>query len=396
MHQRIPGGPTVLALALLTLFCVGLGYRAYNLQEQALVTQVQLTEERESSDNLRKISRETSSQLLTATQELLTARQDVVTARKQVEQLDRENGTLLSENTDLTKRVGMLEGLASGLEAQNEELSGTLSSLEPQHQSLKDTLATIEAERQRFEADNIYLFTEQARLEQELQDIQDTVDSVSSLEERIVELKAEVVGLESRRRALLVHSEVSEILCTGSMEPVLTCLDSVTVLTNFRPEDIVVGSIISFFEDGDTDTTPILHRVLEQKVENGVYYYWPQGDATDEPDGYWVPEDWVEGYVTELHKNSHPENAERRNDVLAKKDEYDRAGAHYDAVVDEVCGDIGPDEICYTTDAEEDRLDSAYDAYLLAWCWYVAVLDAAELAGTGLARALPYDCWGRL
>ena len=75
-----------------------------------------------------------------------------------------------------------------------------------------------------------------------------------------------------------------------------------------------------------------------------------------------------------------------RNDVIAKKDEYDRAGTHYDAVVDEVCGDIGPDEICYTTDAEEDRLDSAYDAYLLAWCWYVAVLDAAELAGTGLAR----------
>ena len=290
----------------------------------------------------------------------------------------------------------MLEGLANGLETQNEELSGTLSSLEPQHQSLKDTLATTEAERQRLEADNTHLLTERSRLEQQLQDIQDTVDSVSSLEERIVELKAEVVGLESRRRALLVRSEVSEILCTGSMEPVLTCLDSVTVLTNFRQEDIVVGSIISFFEDGNTDTTPILHRVLELKVENGVYYFWPQGDAADEPDGYWVPEDWVEGYVTELHKNSHPENAALRNEVLAKKDEYYMAEAHYEAVVDEICGDIGPREICYTTDAEEDRLDSAYDAYLLAWCWYVAVLDRAELAGTGLARALPYDCWGRL
>ena len=366
MHQRIPGGPTVLVIALLILFCVGLGYRAYNLQEEALVTQVQLTEERESSDNLRKISRETSSQLLTATQELLTARQDVVTARQQVGQLDRENGTLLSENTDLTKRVGMLEGLASGLEAQNEELSGTLSSLEPQHQSLKDTLATTEAERQRLEADNTHLLTERSRLEQQLQDIQDTMDSVSSLEERIVELKAEVVGLESRRRALLVRSEVSEILCTGSMEPVLTCLDSVTVLTNFRPEDIVVGSIISFFEDGDTVTTPILHRVLERKVENGVYYFWPQGDAAEEPDGYWVPEDWVEGYVTELHKNSHPENAELRNDVLAKKDEYYKAQAYYEAVENEVCSDISPGEICYTTDEEENRLDSAYDAYLLA------------------------------
>ena len=73
-----------------------------------------------------------------------------------------------------------------------------------------------------------------------------------------------------------------------------------------------------------------------------------------------------------------------------------KAQAHYEAVEDEVCGDISPGEICYTTDEEEDRLDSAYDAYLLAWCWYVAVLDRAELAGTGLARALPYDCWGRL
>ena len=396
MHQRIPGGPTVLALALLTLFCVGLGYRAYNLQEEALVTQVQLTEERESSDNLRKISRETSSQLLTATQELLTARQDVVTARRQVGQLDRENGTLLSENTDLRNIVRTLEGLVNGLEAQNEELSGTLSSLEPQHQSLKDTLATAGAERQRLEADNTHLLTEQGRVEQELQDIRDTVDSVSSLEERIGELEADIVELESRRRALLVRSRTTDIRCTGSMEPALTCLDSVTILNNFRPEDIVVGSIISFYEEGDRDSSPFLHRVLERKFENGVYYYWPQGDATEEPDGYWVPEDWVEGYVTELHKNSHPENAERRNDVIAKKDEYDRAGTHYDAVVDEVCGDIGPDEICYTTDAEEDRLDSAYDAYLLAWCWYVAVLDAAELAGTGLTRALPYDCWGRL
>ena len=73
-----------------------------------------------------------------------------------------------------------------------------------------------------------------------------------------------------------------------------------------------------------------------------------------------------------------------------------KAQAHYEAVEDEVCGDISPGEICYTTDEEEDRLDTTYDAYLLAWCRYVAVLNRAELAGTGLARALPYDCWGRL
>ena len=246
------------------------------------------------------------------------------------------------------------------------------------------------------EADRNRLRTEQAKLEQDLEDIQYTLDSLSSLEKRIGELEAEIDELESRRKALLVRSEVSEILCTGSMEPALTCLDSVTVLTNFRPEDIVVGSIISFFEDGNTDTTPILHRVLERKVENGVYYFWPQSDAADEADGYWVPEDWVEGYVTELHKNSHPENAELRNDVLAKEDEYYRAQAHYEAVEDEVCGDISPGEICYTTDEEEDRLGSTFDAYLLAWCRYVDVLDRAEFAGTGRARVLPYDCWGRL
>ena len=106
--------------------------------------------------------------------------------------------------------------------------------------------------------------------------------------------------------------------------------------------------------------------------------------AADEPDGYWVPEDWVEGYVTELHRNTHPENAELRNQVLAAEAEYDRTGAYYEAVVDELCGDIAADEICYTTYAEEDRLDSAYHAYLLAWCRYVAVLNRAELAGIGL------------
>ena len=57
MHQRIPGGPIVLVIALLVLFCVGLGYRAYNLQEAELNSRIQLKQERESTDNLRKISR---------------------------------------------------------------------------------------------------------------------------------------------------------------------------------------------------------------------------------------------------------------------------------------------------------------------------------------------------
>ena len=197
----------------------------------------------------------------------IEASSQLMTTTQQLGQFERENGTLRSENTDLTNRVRTLDGVVNGLEAQNEGLSTTLS----------------------------------------------------SLEERIGELKAEIDELESRRRALLVRSEVTEILCTGSMEPALTCLDSVTILTNFRPEDIVVGSIISFFEDGDTSTTPFLHRVLERKVENGVNYFWPQGDAADGPDGYWVPEDWVEGYVTELHKNSHPENTELRNEVLPRR-----------------------------------------------------------------------------
>ena len=85
MHRRIPGGSIVLVLTLLTMVCLGLGNRAYNLQEAEQKTRTQLAQERESSENLRKTWLETSSQLMAATQELATARQ-------QLGHFERENG----------------------------------------------------------------------------------------------------------------------------------------------------------------------------------------------------------------------------------------------------------------------------------------------------------------
>ena len=104
------------------------------------------------------------------------------------------------------------------------------------------------------------------------------------------------------------------------MEPTLTCLDSVTILKNVKANDIVVGALLVFDEGGPAGNR-VLHRVVDRKIENGVYLYRTQGDANPEPDDYWVARSWVFGYVIEIHRDTHPEKAELRTRVNKAREE---------------------------------------------------------------------------
>ena len=146
------------------------------------------------------------------------------------------------------------------------------------------------------------------------------------------------VGLHYELRQPLTlgpdNSYWSEFSCTGSMEPVITCLDDALWLTAFQPEDIVVGSIISFhpacWEERGEDESGTSHRVMDIKVEDGVHYYWPQGDNNPEDDGCWVPETDVHGYIIYIDRGVYPENAKLRDSVNAAEEAYRLAVAAYD------------------------------------------------------------------
>ena len=135
----------------------------------------------------------------------------------------------------------------------------------------------------------------------------------------------ELDELRRQRQPLIIQSETGEWLCTGSMEPNITCLDTSTWLENYDPADIVIGATISYSVDCSEDEPDEIwtgHRVLDIKMEDGIHCYWPKGDGNDEPDGCWIPQTAVNGYIVELHKNTRPENADLRNGVNAANADY--------------------------------------------------------------------------
>ena len=172
------------------------------------------------------------------------------------------------------------------------------------------------------------------------------------------------------------------------MEPVITCLDEATWLDNFRPEDITIGAVISFQPTeecgfGDDDGY-LAHRVKDIKVEDGVYYYWPQGDNNLEPDNCWIPEDNVDGYIIELHKDVRPEKSELRNafneasarEAMARE-AYDIASTEYDDYCATWTSEPGD---CVVSDSKYQRAKELFDKVETA---RLLLIDAID----------DLDCW---
>ena len=205
--------------------------------------------------------------------------------------------------------------------------------------------------------------------------------------------------LEEMRRPLILKSDRNGFACTGSMEPKLTCLDEATYVTNPRPEEITVGSTIYFNpscwpEEDDTDSPGIVHRVMDVKIENGVYSYWPKGDANEKPDGCWVPFDHVRGYIVEIHKGVRPQNAALRNSVneaarleAEAQSASEAAGEEYDSIIEQYCGPgVDPGD-CSLYSPEYDIAIRAHQAWVDAYeeweqysdyhrCWHDSASSA--------------------
>ena len=313
------------------------------------------------------------------------------------QELSSRTEALEKERDQLTDSVKTLEYGRYSLQAAYSDLSDENGDLTETILVLDETVLALEGAVLTLEETVLTLEEEKRGLEAEIEAFRLAHESVASLEERAVGLRAVISGLENDRKALEVKSNEMFPVCTGSMEPKITCLDTVVVLENFHPEDIAVGTLISFYapaedeEEGD-DAPPVLHRVAEIKIEEGVHYFWPKGDALEEADGYWISENSVLGYVIELRQGTRPENAALRDRVNGAQAAYVTARGTmleardaYDNTVIKHCGSLEAASSCETSRSNFTEITAAYNAFANAWGGYVEAIcqyDEAYHHGT--------------
>ena len=294
------------------------------------------------------------------------------------------NADLVSDNESLYQDLQLSEASNRGLRERNETLTS----------NFRESVARVNALEMELEQIN-------ARYDV-LVGVAGDVDQLraeaGNLEGEIASLRASIAELTTQRAPLILESSIGGFRCTGSMEPKLTCLDTATWLDNFAPEDIVVGTIVSFrpVEECELDSDSVAHRVMDIKNEDGVYYFWPQGDANDEPDGCWIPEGNVDSYIIEVQKNVRPKNETLRNAVNHATSQLDEASISeraasmaYDRKYIAYCGER-TGQTCYLSNSRIQELDRlyamysrAYDAYERAFdlweCWQNAARSASYL-----------------
>ena len=81
-------------------------------------------------------------------------------------------------------------------------------------------------------------------------------------------------------------------IATGSMEKELMVGD-VTIIQKVDAKDIVVGDIIEYTEDNHS----VVHRVIQKKQVNSIYYFITKGDNNNTADSGYVTEKQVIGKV---------------------------------------------------------------------------------------------------
>ena len=283
---------------------------------------------------------------------------DRVALADAAERLQQDKAGLQRDKSSLQADMNALTGYLNSELAKNGALTDDLEAAGVVHVQLRgewveaqSQITTLTDEKvdvewrldemtQRFEArdaDYTALYTQHQQLVQ-------AVRAVEELTARATGLRTEIATLEERRQPLLLamqRQRVEGFLCTGSMEPKLTCLDTATWMPDFSPEEIVVGTVISFDNRAcwsDAVGGRSAHRVVATHIIDDVHYYWPKGDAHAHADGCWVPHTAVDGYLIELHRNTVTANAELRDNVNAANAAYSSAWEAYLDAIQAYCG----------------------------------------------------------
>ena len=315
-------------------------------------------------------------------------------------QLQRDKSVLLADKETLTASLNtatdenamLTTDLATAVELQV-ELQADLDDIQVQVLTMTTTKADLESRHQQ-------LLLAGGTIEELEAEAQDLRTEVKGLFDQAHDLYNEIRDLEEWRKPLLLARQTATttgFVCTGSMEPLITCLDEATWLDDFDPADIVVGTTISFPSRACWDDAEVgeetSHMVMDIRVVDGIYEYWPQGYANEIPDGCWIPHTAVRSYLVELHENVVPENAQMRNRVNAAYDAFLDARQHWWDLSISQCGP-SPDydwSSCELPPGQYRSNNYAYNQYQAAYDGWQCELDNAKRHAEN-PRFLPYLC----
>ena len=299
--------------------------------------------------------------------ELADVRSDLADLRTALEDAVQERD---DTRADLQLARAQRDGLAADIAIVRSDLADLRTALEDAVQERDDTRADLQlvrTQRDDLAAQNDQAQSNLADVRDALADVVQERDALAEiaaaagtaeeLRETARQLRDEIESLKAQREPLLLRPDslwITNVACTGSMEPKLTCLDRVSMLLDVRPEDIVVGAVINYGRCGNQGGA--LHRVMDIKIEDGVRYFWPKGDANDGPDGCWVHEAHVHSYMVAIEKNVFTENAPLRDAVMAAQAAATEAWEAFHALAARYCGDDYP----YCPGEHIDELNAAY------------------------------------
>ena len=314
--------------------------------------------------------------------ELASTRSGLATTQREKINVEAE---LASTKSELVTTQGEKVNVEAELASTKSELATTQeekANVEAELAGTKSELATTREEKSSVEQRLRYVQQSVEDLNGQLSELRSSVGSID-------DLRDEISRLEGERRALVPRIVTRNLKCTGSMEPKLTCLDTVDLLINYRYSDIVIGAVVSF-KDGSHNT---LHRVMGVR-ENAVL---TKGDSNPKDDG-WISKDRIVGYVVKVNKNVNMHNAELRRRVNNSSTTLDHAQEEYEKLRLHICGRLDSNEICYTSQSNINRLDRSWEAYLDAYCGWWGVYQTARNQGEPLPvlRLPPAVCAGRL
>ncbi len=248
------------------------------------------------------------------------------------QQLSAKIDKLQVEHTNLLREKANLEGTVLGLKTLSLDLQEKLASKGKEYDALSSAVGTLEGVK----------------------------SQVSGLQQQVQSLNGDITQLQAQRAPLIVESYKVGFACTGSMEPKITCLDEATWLSNLRPQEVIVGTVISFTPTAECklSSTGVAHRVIAIKVAAGTTYYRPKGDANSTDDGCWIPSSSVNGYIIALYKNTRLENAPIRDRINALRVASDQAETVYDAA----------NQVYKQKKAAYDLKLAAYETYVNLYC----------------------------
>ena len=274
-----------------------------------------------------------------------------------LEDANAQNVALAQDNAVLGGNIAILEGnLAEALDAVDswsaayDESQGALhasrtayNELENQHTALEDEFGTLNTQHQTLTSEHTELVGRYNYLREELTELRGLVGNKGQLEVDIESLEGTVASLRAERAelegvivelqdviAIIPRPFKESILCSGSMEPAMTCLDRVALRDVSDDLDLAVGNVVTFESNDCYFVIAVcltIHRIVAIAEGAGGTYYLTKGDDNLLDDDIWLSRaDLVEAVVG-IEKNAYSDatRIKRRQEVSDIVDKYKAA-----------------------------------------------------------------------